>query len=42
MYETHYIQIGHIYDDFKLKKTFVLHSLYKNNSALQGLKYNPI
>ena len=26
-----------IYDDFKLKKTFGLHGLYKNISALQGL-----
>ena len=23
-----------MYDDFKLKKTFGLHGLYKNNSAL--------
>ena len=27
-----------IYHDFKLKKPFVLHSSYKNNSALYGFK----
>ena len=26
----------YIYDDFKLKKTFGLHGLYKNISALKG------
>ena len=29
-----------IYDDFKLKKTFSLHRLHKNNSALKGLIHN--
>ena len=28
-----------IYDDFKLKKTFCLHGLYKNISALKGYFY---